>query len=126
MLHNYDYTSSIRFAEEQVGSSLSPREIFQSDADLIEIRETVSKTSAILKAASGIISIIASCVTIWMMRRSHLGLSTTYHRLVLGLCISDLIYSSCFPLFNIVVSFSSLLPTKRFVDSSPGFPRIYI
>lgn len=103
-----DYSSSNRFLEEQTDSNLSLKEILQANADIIDYRETQSKTSAIIKFFSGIISILASCALIWMIRRSHLGLSTTYHRLILGLCVSDLIYTSCFPLLNIPVSFRLL------------------
>ena len=41
----------------------------------------------------GIISLIASSIFIWMIWRSHDGLSTTQHRILLGLCIADISFS---------------------------------
>jgi hypothetical protein len=44
---------------------------------------------------AGSISITASAAIIWHILRSYDGLSTTYHRLVLGLCIADIVFFIC-------------------------------
>ncbi len=62
-----------------------------------------SKQFAIIRATSGITSTIASSTLIWMILRSNVGLSTPYHRLLLGLCIVDLSYSLSMSLFNVMV-----------------------
>uniref|UniRef100_A0A7S3PX51 Uncharacterized protein n=1 Tax=Chaetoceros debilis TaxID=122233 RepID=A0A7S3PX51_9STRA len=43
------------------------------------------KTTHIIASSAAIISIISSVILLWMIRRSHIGLSSTYHRLLLGL-----------------------------------------
>ena len=52
------------------------------------------KTGAILSHISGSISFIASTALVWHILRSHDGLFKTFHRLLFGLCIADII-SSC-------------------------------
>lgn len=54
----------------------------------------------IIKGAMAIISIIASAIFIWMVLRSHDGISTSQHRILLGLCISDIIFSSNYLFFG--------------------------
>ena len=45
---------------------------------------------------SASISMIGSTAIIWHILRSHKGLSSTYHRLVFGLCVGDLMSSLAF------------------------------
>ncbi len=45
-------------------------------------------------SATAILSLISSLVLIWMIRRSHAGLSSTPNRLLIGLCIADMMSSS--------------------------------
>ena len=42
---------------------------------------------------SGAISMIASATLMWTILRSHVGLSTTFNRLLFGLCVADVISS---------------------------------
>ena len=56
-----------------------------------------------LLRTSASISIIASALLIAHILRSHLRLSTTYHRLVLGLSIPDVLFSSTFVLGPLMV-----------------------
>lgn len=71
-----------------------------------EYREEYSKNTIVIKGVMGIISIVASSIFIWMIRRSHDGLSTTQHRILVGLCISDIILSLHF------ASFGMLMPVE--------------
>ena len=63
----------------------------QSD-ELAELRD-FEKVLSIIYPVSGSISIIGSAATIFHILRTHKGLSSTYHRLVVGLCVGDLISS---------------------------------
>ncbi len=65
--------------------------------------ETHSKNIAIIRAMCGITSVIASIILMWMILRSNAGLSTPYHRLLLGLCIADTSYSFSMSFFNALV-----------------------
>ncbi len=65
-----------------------------------EWKEGHSKNLGILRGLSGITSVISSSALIWMIARSHKGLSTTQHRIILGLSISDLISSLGWSTFN--------------------------
>ena len=56
----------------------------------------IQKIQCILTSVSGSISVIASSATMWHILRSHKGLSSTYHRLVFGLCVADLMSSFAF------------------------------
>ena len=66
----------------------------QSD-DLAELRH-YQKITDIIYSVSGSISIISSSAIIFHILRSHKGLSSTYHRLVFGLCVGDLMVSFAF------------------------------
>jgi hypothetical protein len=59
------------------------------DSDLLATRRNQVKTYAIIYHTTGSVSLNAStCLAVHILR-SHHGLSTTYHRLVFGLCIGD-------------------------------------
>ena len=58
-----------------------------------ENEREVQKLTRLVTSVTAVISMISSFIVIWMIRRSHVGLSSTYHRLLLGLCISDIIFS---------------------------------
>ncbi len=60
------------------------------------------KKMSILKSASGITSLISSSILIWMIGRSHKGLSTTQNRLLVGICFFDIISSLAYSMFNIM------------------------
>lgn len=59
-----------------------------------------SKYHAILRSTMGILSIIASSVLICILVRSYEGLSTPYHRLLLGMCVCDILLSLGAASFN--------------------------
>ena len=63
----------------------------QSD-ELAELRDN-QKVARIIYSVSASISIIGSAATIFHILRTHKGLSSTYHRLVFGLCVGDLMAS---------------------------------
>ncbi len=65
-----------------------------------EWKEGHGKNTGILFSVSAITSTIASSTLIWMIARSHKGLSTTQHRILLGLSICDLISSLGYSTFN--------------------------
>ncbi len=54
------------------------------------MKEPHGKNIAILRSISATISAISSSALMWMITRSHKGLSTTQHRLLLGLCLFDI------------------------------------
>ena len=63
--------------------------------ELAELRNN-QKITNIITSVSASISIIGSAAIIWHILRSHKGLSSTYHRLVFGLCVGDLMVSFAF------------------------------
>ncbi len=65
-----------------------------------EARDSHGRATAILRSISGIVSIIASSTLIWIILRSHAGLSKTYHRLLLGMSIADILFSLSAAHFN--------------------------
>ena len=67
-----------------------------------EVRDGPSKTTSIIRSTLAIVSLIASSTLIWTILRSRIRLSTTYHRLILGMCISDILYSLALSHFNIM------------------------
>jgi hypothetical protein len=62
-------------------------------SDLLAERRHQINTISIPQRISGSISCIASTSLVWHILRSHHGLSTTYHRLVFGLSIADIMSS---------------------------------
>ncbi len=58
------------------------------------------KAQAVSSSVSGITSVLSSSTLIWMIFRSHKGTSTIQHRLLLGLCISDILSSLGHSTFN--------------------------
>lgn len=56
-------------------------------------QKSVEAKVAIILMVAGSISFIASSAIIYHISRAHKGLSTTYHRLVFGLCIADMMSS---------------------------------
>ena len=63
----------------------------QSD-EFAELRYS-QKITDITRSVSASISIISSAAIIWHILRTHKGLASTYHRLVFGLCVGDLMLS---------------------------------
>jgi len=63
-------------------------------------REGHGKNLIVTRGAMAIISFTSSVIFIWMILRSSDGLKTTQHRLLIGLCIADVIYSSTQILFG--------------------------
>ena len=63
-------------------------------SDLLAAHQKLYNKSSITRQIGGAISTIASSIMIWHILRSHNKLSTSYHRLVFGLAVSD-IMSSC-------------------------------
>lgn len=58
-----------------------------------EFREGHGKNLIIIKGVMAVISVIASSIFIWMILRSHDGLSSSQHRILMGLCIADICFS---------------------------------
>ena len=72
----------------------------------------IQKIQCILTSVSGSISVIASSATMWHILRSHKGLSSTYHRLVFGLCVGDV-------LFSLALAFNSTAAPKELQYTLP-------
>lgn len=60
-----------------------------------------NKMFTIIRSLSGLISIIASSVLIWIVLKSKNRLSTSYQRIILGMGISDVLWSAVFANFNL-------------------------
>jgi len=61
------------------------------------------RNGTIIRGVMSMISVISSSTLIWMLRRSHGGLSTTQNRVLLGLCVSDIIFSFSYLHFGMFV-----------------------
>jgi hypothetical protein len=59
------------------------------------------KALSIIRSTSAIVSLIASSMLIYLLARSKQRLCTTYHRIVFGMCIADIIFSLSLSLFNL-------------------------
>ena len=62
-----------------------------------------SKTVAILRSVSSIVSVIASSVLIWMILRSKKRLTAPYHRILLGMSVFDILYGISNSHFNALI-----------------------
>ena len=76
----------------------------------------LSKATTIICSVMAIISVIASSVLVWMIKRSNAALSTTYHRILLGMSISDIFFSLALATFN----FTSPSDVDYFVWNARG------
>ncbi len=94
----YAGTSSFRKLLEE---SLDWAALLKSDLLIKERSNT--KTLAIIRYITAPISIISSALLIVYVLRSHQGLSTTYHRLMFGLSIADVVYTSADYLLSILM-----------------------
>ncbi len=110
-LHTSTCTSKAKII---MGNSISNQIAAKSQMDPIAMEDLIAlggewkytnddKNHGILRSVSGMTSVVSSSTIIWMILRSHNGLSTIQHRLLLGLCISDLISSSSLSTFNVMV-----------------------
>ena len=72
-------------------------------SDELATRQQNSLNNVIIRTVSGSISTLFSFVILCILYRSHDRLSTTYHRLILGLCITDIMSSVCFALNSLMV-----------------------
>ena len=62
-------------------------------SDLIAARRNQISTIGVIRHTTGSVSTIASTCLVLHILRSHRGLSTTYHRLVFGLSVADIMSS---------------------------------
>jgi len=90
--------ASTRFKEESEGDdseSRSHAEETDIDVTYLGDRTTLSesKAYAITRQVSAFISLVASIALLIMLLRSYTGLGTTFHRLLFGLCIADILSS---------------------------------
>jgi len=67
-----------------------------------EVRDGHAKANAIMGSTLAIVSLISSFVLIWMIKRSHISFKSTYHRILLGMTIADIIYSLSLAHFNMM------------------------
>ena len=73
------------------------------NSDLLAARRNQIKTRGVIFHTLGTVSTIASTCLVLHILRSHHGLSTTYHRLMFGLCIADILSSFGFALGSTMV-----------------------
>ncbi|KAL7475146.1 hypothetical protein ACHAW6_001072 [Cyclotella cf. meneghiniana] len=59
------------------------------------------KVGPVIRSTSAIVSLISSSMLIYLLARSKQRLCTTYHRIVFGMCIADIIFSSSLATFNL-------------------------
>ena len=69
-------------------------------ASYAELKDGHSKATAVIRSLCAIVSLISSSILIWMLLTSKVRLSTTYHRLLLGLSIANIFLSSSLATFN--------------------------
>jgi len=67
-----------------------------------DFRDGNSKAIAIIRSSLAILSVFASSILVWMINRSSDRFSTTYHRILLGMSIADILYSLSLSLFNVL------------------------
>ena len=61
------------------------------------------KTYAILRHVAGSISLSASSILVWSVLRSHIRLSSTFNRLLFGLCVADIMSSCAYMLSTVMI-----------------------
>ena len=66
-----------------------------------------SKDIGITRSIASWVSIIASLLLVWIACRSHIGLSSTFHRILLGICLSDMLFSMAGAHFNYLAPIDS-------------------
>lgn len=71
-----------------------------------EWRDSHGKAIGILRSTSAILSLVSSSFLIWMILRSTKRLTTTQHRILLGMSVSDIIFSIS------MVHFNALAPSE--------------
>lgn len=91
-----NFPSHFRMLTEEEGDNglpegaLSLEELFATFQDVdASLFSRFTKLSA-TKLAMAIMSFVCSSILIWMIRRSHNGLSTTQHRILVGLSLADI------------------------------------
>lgn len=74
--------------------------------DLVELygpyRSTHGVALGAIRSASSWISILASLLLVWVVLRSRVGPSCTFHRLLLGLCAADIVHCMGTAHFNLM------------------------
>ncbi len=85
-------------------------------SSLLAAKRNETETASLIRRVSASVSTVASALLILHIIRSHVGFSKTYHRLVLGLSISDLLSS----LMNILASMMVPKELSYFVRGAMG------
>jgi hypothetical protein len=90
-------------------------EAFLNSDVLATIRNQINTYGIIIRISGSVSTIASTCLAVHILRSNH-GLSTTYHRLVFGLCIGDIMSS-----FANVLS-STMVPKEMnyFVPGAQG------
>ncbi len=81
-------------------SAMDPIPMEDLIAMSVQYKEGRGKNYIIIRSVSGITSFLSSSTLIWMIARSHKGLSTTQHRILLGLSICDVVSSFAMSTFG--------------------------
>ena len=81
-------------------TSIIPMEILATMS--AELKEGHGKGMAIIRSVSAIISVISSVTLIRMITTSKDRLSTTYHRILLGMSIGDILLSLMIATFQVM------------------------
>jgi len=101
MVYHSIFSLKVDHGDDSVNARFDEDQLIVSMEDLIDSGYH-SRNNVILRSCTCILSCIASIALIWMVRRSNAGLSTTYHRLQLGLSITDILFSLFLGCFNIM------------------------
>ena len=86
------------------------------NSDVLVAKHNQNNTRGVFFHTLGTVSTIASTCLVVHILRSHHGLSTTYHRLVFGICIADILSSFAHALvgwYNNGAEGNELLHTRR-------------
>ena len=85
------------------GTPSTMEDLISHSASEYERNQNPVRNYVILRGITGMISIFSSVVLIWIIRRSHVGFSSTCRRLLLGLCVGDIVFSLSNSMLNAFV-----------------------
>jgi len=85
------------------GTPSTMEDLISHCASEYEKNQNPVRNYVILRGITGMISMFSSVVLIWIIRRSHVGFSSSYQRLLLGLCVGDIVFSLSNSMLNAFV-----------------------
>ncbi len=87
-------TASAHFTMSNSTSSILDNPLLLLTRDFSEIKRK-KKGTVIAGTCASIFSLCASCLLVNIIFRSDIGMRTSYNRLLFGLCVSNIMYTTC-------------------------------